>query len=149
MHRCECCAYRHLPSAVFVAPFKCGSYVPGRSLHVELGSRVRQRFGQTSVEPWDLHVGAKIRLLGRTLTLRRVSVDNNDTMQHSPMHTQPHADSHHSPWRAHMRACVHEASAEIHTKYTVACQVYSAACMGPHIVCVGYMATCRHVTRRQ
>eukprot|EP00983_Pelagomonas_calceolata_P127260 1161386-Pelagomonas_calceolata.AAC.5 len=29
-------------------------------------------FGQTPIEPWDLHVGAQLRLLGRRMTLQKV-----------------------------------------------------------------------------
>jgi len=29
-------------------------------------------FGQIPIEPWDLHVGAQLRLLGRKVTLHKV-----------------------------------------------------------------------------
>lgn len=44
-----------------------------RSVHVALNARlVPARSGSsTYVDPWDLHVGARLGLLGRKLTLRR------------------------------------------------------------------------------
>ncbi len=55
-----------------VVSYNTATGVCTASLNVNVDARIMPRHGQTSVEPWDLHVGAKLRLLGRTLTLRKV-----------------------------------------------------------------------------
>lgn len=46
--------------------------LPACSLHVAAEVHAGPSFGQATIEPWDLHVGAQLQLLGRRMTLKKV-----------------------------------------------------------------------------